>query len=140
MDDMTRHDDLLRLVHQQLVNRDFAKRFAPMTESGERTIVVALREDTIFDLCTRVHDIGGAANVVVPMFDGLIVFNMKSSSLAGLSDLTDGPAAVDGDATVGVIIQRLMDDGGEATYRVCRTATEVGDSGRVDNPRMLALV
>ncbi|WP_148046102.1 hypothetical protein [Nocardioides marmoriginsengisoli] len=130
---MRNRDDLLRQVHRRLAHRDFAERFSVMTESGERPIVVALLEDSINELCVRVRNAGGAANVVTQHLDGMVVFNMVAGEV---TTVRPEPPSVKGDATVGVMLQQLMFDGGRATYRVCTTKND-SQSGVADNPRLL---
>lgn len=136
MADMSR-DELLRQVRKNLVDRDFAARFTPMTEDGHRPIVAALLEDTIDELCAQVRAAGGAANVVVRMFDGLIVFNLVTHSNERPAPRGE-KSSITSTATVGVILQQLAQDGGEMTYKVC-TPSASGGTGVVDGARILAL-
>lgn len=133
MDDMTRRDDLLRVVHRHLVHREFADRFTPSGANDGRTIVVALPEDTIHNLCTRVRSAGGAANVVTTVFDGLLVFTMTVHAPGEASDYV--PSDVSAEKTVAEVVLRLMNEGGSASFMVCGA----NESSHVDSPRVLQI-
>lgn len=126
-----KRDQLRSLVLRQLVHRDFAKRFE--ANAGRAQIVAALPEDNLDWLHAEVGKMGGTANVVTPVLDGLIVFSMQTTR-HGSGEHSERPK-LDGKCTVGLLVQRLIVDNGGGDYCVVTSNSDTG--GHVERPRLL---
>lgn len=113
MPDATRAD-VMRLVYQRLANPTFRRCLTATAPDGTRPIIVALRDDPMYDLAVRVRRAGGAANVVVPAHNGFIVLEMVVDSFD--SPMDPGAERLAPNCTVGLFIARLHVDATTANY------------------------
>lgn len=131
-----------RFVYKHLPDRDFQQAFTAVNSDGERPILIAIREDLISSVLAEALAAGGAANVAVPLLKGVVVLAMTSMQVSALrdalSDPFDSPREIDADCTVGVFLQRMIDDapGGEAMEYSFRVSSQ---SDRVSRSRAQAV-
>lgn len=113
MADMTR-DELMRWVQRQLPRREFTQKLV-RAEDGSVPILVALPKDLASDILERAHLKGGVANVVTPMFDGALTFSV-TSDIGWTGE--KGTDLIDAGCTIGLLVQRMMVDGGQGSYAI----------------------
>jgi hypothetical protein len=106
---------LRRKVYERLVDPEFRGRLTATAPDGTQPITVALREDHVGALLAEVSALGGAANVVVPALGGFVVLAMTQSH--GATGVRRRTKALTPDCTVGVLVERVKIDDGNATYR-----------------------
>ncbi len=114
MDDVERAA-ITRLVYRRLTDPGFRDRLTAKASDGTRPIVVVLPGDSLERLLADVERLGGAANVVLPVLNGVVVIAMAASANSDAID--PGVAQLTSDCTVGLFFARLRIDGDEAAYR-----------------------
>lgn len=111
MPDMNR-DEVLSQVYRRLADREFASRLKAIDAEGNTPVVAAVAETSIRTVLDEVNAFGGTATVVAALFDGLVIFQVED----GVSDLSaDGgvtPGDLDTDCTIGLLVARMIEDGG----------------------------
>jgi len=115
-------------VDRMAISADIAKRLndpsfrailSSTAPDGSTPIIPALRSDILRDVLVDVNAAGGAGNVVVPIANGYMVIALKA--VAAVHSRAKQPPALDPRQTVGVLMARLIEDGGVGatlTYRI----------------------
>jgi len=101
-------EEVLRSVHRRLPDRAFAKKLTVRGDDGMTPVVVVLSTDPVAHLLDEVIAIGGSANVVANVLDGLIVFAMET---AAAPCLDSPPDQLSTECTVGVLLAHLIEQG-----------------------------
>lgn len=135
MADMDRRQAIISAVSRSLAHKDYADRFEAFGPNRERVILAALPDDLMSSLWSEVKAVGGSANVVVPLFEGLVCFAMTPTP-AGRARQTAATRSshINGECTVGVMLARLIEDGGSADYAVHMGSKS---AGLAQHPRFL---
>lgn len=107
--------DVQRHVYELLRRGDFRKKMKVRDADGSHPIVVAVPSDHAADVLDEVSAIGGRANLIVPLADGLAVCSVEMDSPTGPS-LRAAAESLAGDCTIGVFLARVVADGGEGRY------------------------
>lgn len=121
---------LTETVYRHLASRDFRKRLSATAPDGSRPIIVTLRDDLMRGLLEQLDGAGGAANVVVPAFNGFLVVSMITGSLTEYSPDESEVDELTADCTVGVFVERLGIDEGHAWYRFVVKDHQRSETGR----------
>jgi hypothetical protein len=123
---------LTRMVYRQLTDPQFRDRLTAVTPDGDCPIVVALLDDSVEQLMTRIAASGGAANVVLPKLNGFIVIAIDVALSAQPLDEVTASARdlVRGDCTVGVFLERIKIDVDEAGGETAAYQVVVNRGGR----------
>lgn len=108
----------------RLADPGFRAKLAAVTPTGERPIIAALRSDRLLDVIDRVHESGGAGNVIVPVVgnDGFVIMAIRVQKVAH-TEVHDGER-LGTDCTVGLAIRRLLEDGALDQSRVYYTGAD----------------
>jgi len=109
---------LTALIARKMIEPEFTD-LLKRAPDGSIPVVPALRSDRIADALAEVEASGGVANLVVPVSNALMIVSL--SRVPGDCDHgSHGPAVLSADETVGVLLARLIEDGGMekgCTYR-----------------------
>lgn len=110
MDDVDR-GRITSYAMARLADPGFRAKLSAVTPAGERPIIAALRSDRLLDVIDRVHESGGAGNVLVPVVgnDGFVIMAIRVQKVAQTE--VHGGEHLGTDCTVGVAIRRLIEDG-----------------------------
>lgn len=105
-------DEIMELAYQRLRDPVWRARLTARSADGSSPIVFALPSDSMAEILRQAEAFGGNANVVLAVLNGITVFTME--------DPVDKAAAagcpIPSDVTAGLFFQRLVSDGGSATY------------------------
>jgi len=126
MSDLNRAN-VTRFVYEQLRNRSFRSKLKVTSSEGATPIVVALPSDPTSTLLSELDAVGGAANVVLPVGDGVLIFGMHQ---ADGDDTEDIPTLTER-CTVGVFLARVVSDGGRGRYKFRGLGSD-HESGRAE--------
>lgn len=140
MADMTRAE-LTRRVYSRLRQDEFRSRLAAVSPCGRRPVLIALRDDPVQQLLDQVRDVGGSANVVLPLLNGFIVLLIVAEHRLDDGPPPPGVSLLRGDCTVGVFYERLRFDasvGGPTSYGFVLEA-ETGGASEVGRAELVAL-
>jgi len=109
---------ITKFVYQRLADPSFRDCLTAKARDGSRPIIVALRDDPVRALLADVAAMGGTANVAIPALNGVVVLAVKPEPVRHRASGSEPkPEYLTADCTVGVFLERLRLDGGEATYR-----------------------
>jgi len=100
---------MTRLVYSRLANPLFRDRLVATAPDGSHPIKIAMPEDSMKALVRDIAHGEGAANVFVPLFNGLMGLVLTTSSSARMPSRRAAPRLAD-DCTVGLFVQRLLTD------------------------------
>lgn len=106
-----------RMVFEKLADPEFRRRLVARATDGTRPIVVRLRSDPMSEVVADIARIGGAANVVVPWLNGIVVCTLHAEQVDTSASAPAGGSHL-GECTLGVFLERLRLDVGpdDATY------------------------
>lgn len=114
--------ELSRFVYQHLRERDFRDRLVASAPDGTKPIITVLPSDRTHDLLKNLAALGGAANVVLGVANGVLIFVMEQTGEAAQDDVH----VLTADCTVGVLLARVMVDGDKGQYRFASPGDENG--------------
>jgi hypothetical protein len=133
MVEMTR-DEVARIILQRLAEPAFRKRLSATTADGSHPIVVSYISEQVKDMLAQVDGAGGAANVAIPCVNGIMVLAVTSPEGLPSAD-TLGSGTLNPHCTVGVLLQRLKWDGGNAIYFMVEPSGEANGDMRPSSGR-----
>lgn len=120
---------IMELAYRKLRDPAWRSRLTAHAPDGSRPIVFALADDPMQKVVKDADNVGGSANVVLPVLNGIAVFTIEDATP---EDLANGAPRITEECTVGLFFQRLVADGGHATYCLPSAGNEHSDSGRAE--------
>jgi len=117
-------------VAKKLVEPGFAKLLSAVAPDGTTPVIPALRSDVLEDILKDVQAAGGAGNIVVPVMNGYLVIALKFVNSRKAAD--HDAATLAAKMTIGVLIARIMEDGGKGATLTYRIAIEGRKEARAD--------
>ena len=123
---------ITRMVYSRLATeRDFRRRLTAAAPDGIHPIIVALPDQPVDYLLRDLASVGGAANVVIPALNGLVVLAMTQDA-ADDAGVRSAVPRLRSDCTVGVLLTRLHVDlggsPGEMSYRFVVTGPDSAET------------
>jgi hypothetical protein len=109
MVDMDR-EAITKFVYQRLADPGFRDCLSAGAPDDTRPIVVALRGDAVRGLIDQIVAVGGAANVVIPALNGIVVLVLQAEERRGRKRGEPQAPLLKDDCTVGLLFERLRID------------------------------
>ena len=109
-------DALLSDVLARLADPTFAQLMTATTAEGNQPVLPALLSDLFTDVIAKVVTAGGAGNIVVPMPKGYLVMDLTVKH--NEAPAQPGQDMLSPTCTVGLVLARIMQDGGNKIYTV----------------------
>jgi hypothetical protein len=122
-------DAVRQLVYRRLADRSFRERLAARAGDGSRPVLIAMPHDALESTIQRVRAQGGAANVVLPLLNGIVVIVMRTEEFDANESALPRLAS---DCTLGLFFSRLHLDGNDAAYRFVVDGTDRQEGGRAE--------
>lgn len=111
-----RREDIIAYALKRLADASFRRQLTAVAEDGTRPIIPALLSDKLSDVVLEVHRHAGAGNVVIPLKQGYFLCALHVTPTPG--EQASAFPMISPDVTMGVMIARLFQDGGTASYTV----------------------
>lgn len=108
-------EQVLRFVYRRLADPALRARLIVRDSEGTSPLLVALREDKMRDVLADLSAMGGAANLVVPLLNGVAILALSADEAVDRDEPSPGDLLA-AECTVGVLLERLHMDGDEARY------------------------
>jgi hypothetical protein len=111
-------DAVGRFVFGRLASdAEFRARLTATAPDGSRPILVALPGDRMSSVLANLDAFGGAGNVVVPLYGGVVVLAMRNAAPRVVGAFEPSDRDITPDCTVGVFLQRVSGDADQSGYR-----------------------